>query len=68
VLADVVGYYTTEVTTNAGRFVALTPERIYDTRSGQQGYSPLSPLGRAEVLVRAPATCRASGPPPPFST
>ncbi len=62
VLADVVGYYTTEVTTNAGRFVALTPERIYDTRSGQQGYIPVPPLSRAEVLVRGTGNVPGIGP------
>jgi streptogramin lyase len=32
VLADVMGYYTTGLETNAGRFVAITPRRTYDSR------------------------------------
>lgn len=31
-LADVVGYYTTDITTEAGRFVPLDPSRILDSR------------------------------------
>jgi streptogramin lyase len=32
VIADLVGFYTDEVTTNAGRFVPLDPTRLVDTR------------------------------------
>ena len=32
VIADIVGYYSDEVTSNAGRFVPLTPARVRDTR------------------------------------
>jgi streptogramin lyase len=32
VIADLVGFYTDEVTTNAGRFVPLEPSRVLDTR------------------------------------
>jgi len=36
VFADVVGYYDSDKTTEAGRFVALTPSRKYDTRIASQ--------------------------------
>ena len=39
-LADVVGYYTTGVTTEEGRFVALEPSRLFDTRAE---FGPLFP-------------------------
>jgi hypothetical protein len=35
VLADVFGYFTTSSTTAAGRYIALAPTRLLDTRSGQ---------------------------------
>jgi streptogramin lyase len=40
VIADLVGFYTDEVTTNAGRFVPLQPSRVLDTRV--RGY-PVGP-------------------------
>lgn len=46
VIADLVGFYTDEVTTNAGRFVPLQPSRVLDTRlSGE----PVGP-GQVEVM------------------
>jgi streptogramin lyase len=42
-LADVVGYYTTDVTTNEGRFVPIAPERLFDSRIMAPGKMP--PLG-----------------------
>jgi hypothetical protein len=39
-LADAVGYYTTGVGSEEGRFVALEPERLFDTRGG---FGPLFP-------------------------
>jgi hypothetical protein len=45
VLADVVGYYTTGVGSEAGRFVAFVPERAFDTRGG------FGPLGPDEILL-----------------
>ena len=47
VIADVVGYYTTEVTTNAGRFVPLPPRRLLDTRRSY----PISPGGAYDLTV-----------------
>jgi hypothetical protein len=45
VVADLVGFYTDEVTTNAGRFVPIPPARLTDTRT--RGY----PVGPEEAVV-----------------
>jgi streptogramin lyase len=50
VIADLVGFYTDEVTTNAGRFVPVTPLRLVDTRSS--GYGPVGP--EQAVALRIP--------------
>jgi streptogramin lyase len=45
VIADLVGFYTDDVTTNAGRFVPLQPSRLLDTRT--RGY----PVGAEEEVA-----------------
>ncbi|MCU1387095.1 MAG: hypothetical protein JWL72_433 [Ilumatobacteraceae bacterium] len=48
VIADVVGYYTATPPPSGGRFTAVTPSRILDTRSGVGGTS--GPLGQDQSL------------------
>jgi hypothetical protein len=37
VLADVVGFYDNDTTTEAGRFIGITPERVFDSRDYTDG-------------------------------
>ena len=37
VIGDVMGYYTTQLITNEGRFVPVTPQRVFDSRLGDPG-------------------------------
>lgn len=37
-LADVVGYYTADVSTGEGRFVPVTPARLFDTREDEEPF------------------------------
>lgn len=34
VIGDVMGYYTTQVVTNEGRFIPVSPQRVFDSRVG----------------------------------
>jgi hypothetical protein len=47
VLADVVGYYTTDAPGEGGRYVPLSPNRVTDTRTGGTG-----PWGRVHPWVQ----------------
>jgi hypothetical protein len=57
VIADLFGYYaTTEVAVQAGRYVALTPARILDTRSGFGQTTPHKPGPSEAVRVSVAGT------------
>ena len=57
-LADAVGYYTTGVGSEEGRFVALEPGRIFDTRDG---FGPFLPDEIVGLELDAPAGGRRAG-------
>lgn len=46
VIADVVGYFTT-----SGKFHAVTPDRVLDTRVGNGATGPLAPGGQRDVTL-----------------
>ncbi|MCU1386895.1 MAG: hypothetical protein JWL72_233, partial [Ilumatobacteraceae bacterium] len=48
VIADVVGYYTATPPPEGGRFTALTPSRILDTRAGVG--APAAPIGQNQAI------------------
>ena len=48
VIADVVGYYTPTAPQNGGRFTALTPARLLDTRNGTGGVN--AALGATQTI------------------
>ncbi|HET6948974.1 MAG TPA: hypothetical protein VFI47_01260 [Acidimicrobiales bacterium] len=69
VIADVVGYYRTGVTTEEGRFVALPPYRVMDTRLYPPPFGPdevwslpiagfeyIPPVGASAVVTNVTAT------------
>ena len=45
VLADIAGYYTTTPPAGGGRFTAVTPSRLLDTRNGTGTGGSLAPVG-----------------------
>ena len=45
VIADVVGYYTTQTANCTGRFTAVTPLRVLDTRNGTGQGGAIAPVG-----------------------
>ena len=49
VLADVVGYYTA-APTNTGRFTAVTPGRVLDTREGIGTAGRIAPVGQGQTI------------------
>ena len=57
-VADVVGWYDTDRSTNAGRFVPITPFRLADTRNSGQ---PLGPTGIAGFSIEGTAPLPGSG-------
>ncbi len=48
VIYDVVGYYTGDTSSGAGKFRALAPSRILDTRTGTGGFS--APVGAGQSI------------------
>ena len=50
VLADVVGYYTAASSNCAGRFTAVTPGRVLDTRDGTGTGGSTSPVGPGQSI------------------
>jgi hypothetical protein len=58
VIADVVGWYDTDRSTNAGRFVPITPVRLLDTRDTGQ---PIGPNGVAGLWIDGAASLPAWG-------
>ncbi len=48
VIADVVGYYTPNAPASGGKFTALTPTRLLDTRAGQG--APAVPIGQNQSI------------------
>jgi hypothetical protein len=56
VVADVVGFYDTDRTTDAGRFIPVTPFRRVDTRISSPFPSPGKVTGGSTLLARLPGT------------
>jgi hypothetical protein len=50
VIADVVGYYTALTTGCTGRFTAVTPGRVLDTRNGTGQGGSTSPVGAGQAI------------------
>ena len=51
-LADVAGYYIdADATTSGGRFVPLTPQRLFDTRPAELAPGPKGRLGARDTIV-----------------
>lgn len=51
-LADVAGYYTdADAAVVGGRFVPLTPQRLFDTRADQPAPGPKGKLGADDTVV-----------------
>ena len=64
-VADIAGYYEpVETTSNAGRYTALAPDRLLDTRLavGVPGTGPVPADGQIDVVIAGAAAC-----PPPAS-
>lgn len=59
-LADVAGYYSPASQATEGRFIPLTPTRLFDTR-GTAGMSKLAPGGRVDVALLNRSPVPASG-------
>jgi alpha-tubulin suppressor-like RCC1 family protein len=59
-LADVAGYYTPAASATAGRFVALNPERLFDTRS-TPGFAKLGAASQIDVKLLGRLPVPASG-------
>jgi alpha-tubulin suppressor-like RCC1 family protein len=59
-LADVAGYYTPAAAATAGRFVAVNPQRMFDTRS-TSGLRKLGANERISVALRAVAPIPPTG-------
>jgi hypothetical protein len=49
-IADVAGYYTTAAPRSGGKFTALTPNRLLDTRDGTGTGGAAGPLGQGQHL------------------
>ncbi len=58
VIADVVGWYDTDRSTNAGRFVPITPVRLWDSRDSGQA---VGPTGIAGLWIDGASTLPVSG-------
>ena len=65
VIGDVMGYYTTQVVTNEGRFIPVVPQRVFDSRIGDLsrlgvklpgGVSHITTLDRNAELAATGAT------------
>jgi hypothetical protein len=50
VVADVVGYYTDQPPPDGGRFTALTPARLLDTRNGTGRGGAVAPVGAGQAI------------------
>ena len=62
VIADVVGYYTPNAPPSGGRFTAVTPARLLDTRDGTGGFvGALSQLQSIDLKVTGVGGVPASG-------
>jgi hypothetical protein len=50
VIADVAGYYTATPPASGGRFTAVTPDRLLDTRDGTGTNGSIAPIGPGGVI------------------
>ncbi|HEY0521560.1 MAG TPA: hypothetical protein VGC84_18870 [Ilumatobacteraceae bacterium] len=50
VISDVVGYYTASTPTCTGRFTAVTPSRVLDTRKGTGRQGAVGPVGPGQSI------------------
>ena len=50
VVADVVGYYTSQAPSSGGRFTPLTPSRVLDTRDGTGRGGAVGPVGAGQSI------------------